>query len=440
MNPNTKRIDASFIINEYGHLYEKSGQGMNRIKRALIQKAETLEKYAHHIGIEDDIYKMATDRFKSVIQPFRVQFEPKGGVDFVPNSITLQRIKIDLPFYPDDITENWLGFLEGDGVKREEWPITRYMIEVYLKQQIDYDREMNAVYKGVRNDTGNGPSDCMDGIRKKLIDGANNANNPINVIEGIQPLDETTCFEQIESFSKKINPIYQKQPIIICVAPEFERAFLENKRSNGFYFIHSPEEINNKVDFTKQIIMGLPSMSGTKDMFAYKDGNLLWLTRKDKFNFDLQKEDRMVKVLGDWREAVGFGVNKEVWVTKETVTDQTSGEGQDGEGQDGESQQETIVVHDINVEAIDPEESDVTKNSANLSGTINGDTTGATIKVAYGTTAALGEEADATLNNGSVSAALTSLTASTTYHWRIEVTKGNNKYVSATKTFTTDDE
>lgn len=437
--PEQRTIDASFIRDEYGHIYENSGQGMDRIKRALIQKAET-DKYAHHIRITDDIYKMANDKFKSVLQPFRVRFEPQGGVQFFPNKIELQHIKIDLSFFPDDIIESWLGFLEGEGVKREQWPITKYMIEVYLKQQIDYDREMYAIYKGKRNDNGNGPSDCMDGIKIKLKEGANNTNNPVNIIESVGLLDETTCFEQVEAFSKKIKSIYQKRPIIICVAPEFERAFLENKRNNNFYFINGPEEINNKVDFTKQIVMGLPSMSETKDMFAFTDGNLLRITRKDKFNFDLQKQDREVKILSDFREAVGFGVNSEVWVTEETVTDQTSGEGQDGEVQDGESQQETIVVHDINVEAIDPEESDVTKNSANLSGTINGDTTDATIKVAYGTTAALGEEADATLNNGSVSAALTSLTASTTYHWRIEVTKGNNKYVSATKTFTTDDE
>lgn len=101
--------------------------------------------------------------------------------------------------------------------------------------------------------------------------------------------------------------------------PDFKRAFLENKRAAGYYWLNGPEDINSSVDFTKQVVMGLPCMSGSTDMFAFSKGNLLWLTRKDKFNFDVQKEDRYVKILGDWREAIGFGVNKMVWTSAETV-------------------------------------------------------------------------------------------------------------------------
>lgn len=312
-------INTDFIVEEYGRLYQQRGQGLDRIKRALIQKAVTLEKYATHKRLTDDIYEMANDEFRPVLQPFRVPFEPTGGVKFHPNKIELQHIKVDLYFSPDEIIDSWLGFLEGDGVKREQWPITRYMIEVYLKQQIDYDREMNAVYFGERDDNGTSPASCMDGIRKKLVLGAQSS-YPVNVLNGIGKLQPDTCFDQVEAFSKKIKAIYRNVPIIICVSQEYERAFLENKRANGFYWLHGPEDLNNSVDFTKQVVMGLPSMGeNCGDMFAFVKGNLLWCTRKDKFNFDVQKEDRYVKVLADWREGIGFGVNKMVWATGETV-------------------------------------------------------------------------------------------------------------------------
>ncbi|MBQ6155795.1 MAG: hypothetical protein IJK22_04255 [Bacteroidales bacterium] len=344
MPPINTEINTDFIVEEYGRIYQQRGQGMDRIKRALIQKAVTLEKYATHKRLTDDIYEMANDEFQPVLQSFRVPFEPKGGVKFHPNKIVLQHIKVDLQFSPDQIIDSWLGFLEGEGVKREQWPITKYMIEIYLKQQIDYDREVNAVYYGVRNDAGTTPSACMDGIRKHLIDGAN-SQYPVNVISGIRRLQPDTCFDQVEAFSKKIKGIYRNVPIIICVSQDYERCFLENKRANGFYWLHGPEDLNASVDFTKQVVMGLPSMGEEcGDMFAFVRGNLLWCTRKDKFNFDVQKSDRYVKVLSDWREGIGFGVNKMVWTTEETLgAASMDNAASEGDGPDG------IVVRDIPV-------------------------------------------------------------------------------------------
>lgn len=426
--PETK-INTDFIVQEYGSIYQQRGQGLNRIKRALIQTAETLEKYADHKRLTDDIYEMANDVFRPVLQPFRVAFEPKGGVKFHPNKIELQHIKVDLNFSPDEIIDGWLGFLEGPGVDRSQWPITRYMIEVYLKKQIDFDREVNAVYFGERDDAGTTPSACMDGIRKKLIEGAN-AEYPINVISGIGRLDPTNCFDQVEAFSKKIKGIYRNVPIIICVSQDYERCFLENKRANGFYWLHGPEDLNTSVDFTKQVVMGLPSMGDEcGDMFAFVRGNLLWCTRKDKFNFDIQKENRFVKVLADWREGLGFGVNKMVWATDHTVGTSAI---------DTASPVDGIIARSIfpRVKAA----TDVDHESAKVSGDVLGDLPDdATVKVNYGTDTTLGTLSSAlTPTKGVYSATLGSLSASTKYYYRLEVTIGTDKYVSETKDFTTE--
>jgi len=424
-------INTDFIVDEYGRIYQQRGQGMDRIKRALIQKAVTLEKYATHKRITDDIYEMANDEFKPVLQPFRVPFEPTGGVKFHPNKIVLQHIKVDLEFSPDQIIDSWLGFLEGEGVKREQWPITKYMIEVYLKQQIDYDREVNAVYYGERDDAGTTPSACMDGIRKKLIDGAN-AEYPVNVISGIRRLQPDTCFDQVEAFSKKIKGIYRNVPIIICVSQDYERCFLENKRANGFYWLHGPEDLNASVDFTKQVVMGLPSMGEEcGDMFAFVRGNLLWCTRKDKFNFDVQKIDRYVKVLGDWREGIGFGVNKMVWATEETVNPEAT-----PDTPDTPDEPETITV----IPVVEPETAtDVTAAGATLNGTATGVPEGATLKFAYGTDpeSLAGEAVAVAGEEGTYSAEITSLTAETKYYFQLLLTYNGNTVYSPLGSFTT---
>lgn len=427
--PELTNINTDFIVNEYGRIYQQRGQGIDRIKRALIQKAETLERFAAHKRITDDIYEMANDEFQPVLQPFRVQFEPMGGVEFHPNKIMLQHIKVDLHFSPDQIIDSWLGFLEGEGVNREQWPITKYMIEVYLKQQIDYDREINAVYYGERNDAGTSPSACMDGIRKKLIEGAASS-YPVNVIQGIGALEEASVLDQVEKFSKSFKPLYMNAPIIICVSQEFKRAFLENKRASGFYWLNGPQDINSNVDFTKHVVMGLPSMAGSTDMFAFVKGNLLWCTRKDKFAFDVQKEDRYVKVLGDWREGIGFGCNKMVWATAETVESPSA--------IDTASPADGIIVRSLypTVEAA----KDVDHESAKVSGKVMGNLPeGAVVKVNYGTATTLGTLSSAlTATNGKYTATLGSLSASTKYYYRLEVTIGTDKYVSETKDFTTE--
>ena len=318
------KIDVNLILEEYGRFYENSGQGMDRLKRALMVPATTLEKYATRINTKDDIYKMTTEEWEDVLQPFRIQFEPKAGVKFIPNAIILNHIKVDAQFSPMGIYHSWMAFLAGGENKIENWPITRYFVEVYLKRKIDNNRELKAVYKGVRDDNGNTPESCMDGIKKKLIEGANDPNNPINVIHGVDAFTEENIFDEIEAYDRKIDELYDGENIIHFVAPKWVRAMKTAKRAAGYYFINSPDQINADIDFTKHVVCGVPSMKGTDDIFSTMKENLLWLTNRNKFDFDIQKENRMIKVLADWMEGVGFGCNAMVWTSARTVGQESS--------------------------------------------------------------------------------------------------------------------
>lgn len=315
----TTNINVDLIVQEYGRFYEKSGQGMDRLKRALMQPAKTLETYTTHINTSDDIYKMTNEEWEDVLQPFRIQFEPKGAIKFIPNKIELNHIKIDATFTPMGIYHSWMAFLAGGENKIENWPITRYFAEVYLKKKIDNERELKAVYKGVRDDNGTTAETCMDGIRKKLIDGAANAECPINVIHGISDFTEANIFDEIEAYDREIDNLYEGENLIHFVSPRWLRAMRTAKRAANYYFISSPDQINDAIDFTKHVICGLPSMKGTNDIFTTMKENLLWLTNRNKFDFDIQKENRQIKVLADWMEGVGFGCNAMVWTTAQTV-------------------------------------------------------------------------------------------------------------------------
>lgn len=437
------KITTDKILEEYGRLYQKRGQGMHSIRRAMLQGSVTLEKHFTHITSDDDVMELANDFFEEVIQPFREEFEDKGGVRFVPNKIVLQHIKVDTKLRPFVIYHSWLGFLAGGKNRIEDWPITRYYTEVYLKKQIDRDRETKAVYKGRRRDDGTGAADCMDGIKVRLEEGARNADNPINVIYGIGPLNTDTVLEQLEKYDKAIDEMYEGETLIHFVAPKFVRALKENKRAAGWYFIEKPEDIDTTIDFTKHVVCGLPSMKGTTDVFTSVKENCLWLTQRSKFDFDMQKQDRYIKVLADWQEAVGFAVNAMVWTTASTV---------------GMPEPEDIAdpedgVQTLNAKVILGKPTDIDEAGATLTVAISGDIPDdAEVVFKYSASEAAfppeRETKAAPVTNevtaeededfpGNYTATIDGLDADTTYYYRAEITAGTDMIASDTRSFTT---
>jgi len=328
------QITIERILAEYGRYYEQAGQNRNRLFRALMQPSVTLDKLSTQMKTEDTIFRMANFKFQRLMQPFRKQFEPQGGVEFFPNEIRLRQIKVDLDMYPHDIEDSWLGFLGGDSSRNlTDWPIVRWIMEEYIANQVQEEKELEVIYKGVYKPTGNSPIDTMDGIKQQLINGAN-ADYPINVIDGIGAFDEATIFNQLEEYDKKLPPLYTGKPLIHFMSENNVRLFLTKKREKGFYFISSPNQIDASIDFTNHVVVGLPSMNETNDIFTTFRNNVIHVSKRSfgSANLDMQKYDRQVKILTDWWEGIGFACNQMVWTTRETLTPLTPAPETSGSG------------------------------------------------------------------------------------------------------------
>ena len=320
-----QELTITQILEEYGRYYEQSGQNLSRLKKAFMQPSESLQ-YATKMVTDETIFKMANTIFNPVLQAFQKAFTPKGGVEFIPNPIILRPMKIDYKFFPTDIESSWLGFLGGDSSRTlESWPIVKYMLEEYLLNQAIEDKELNEVYKGVWEEPQEGVAGLtgksMDGFRKHLLDGANHTSYPINIIKGVGELNNDTIFDQLEYYDKQISELYIGKKLIHFVAQKWVRAFKSAKRANGYYFIDGANKIDADIDFTQHIVVGLPSMNGTNDIFTTMSENMIHLRKRDlnKVHVDLQKIDREIKFLIHWFEAVGFGCNKLVWTTDATI-------------------------------------------------------------------------------------------------------------------------
>jgi hypothetical protein len=309
------------LITEFGEYYLKRGQNKNRLITALVQPSVTLNRYGRRITTQETRYEMANYDFGKVIQPFKKEFTPISSIKFYPNIINLEEMKVDVSMFPHDIEAGYLGFLAGDTTRSmTEWPIIRWLLEEYIAKQIEKDREMSLTYLGKKVPGSTQTEHCMDGIKEKLIKGAT-ADYKINAVT-TGALNESMIFNQIEEFDKQIGDLYLNERVTLFVAPKWLRAYKEAKRANGFYQIKSESDIDENIDFSNHVVAALPSMTGTDDIWASVNNNLLWLTKREGnlSQSSIQLHDREVRILLDWWEGLGFSCNQMVWANEAALT------------------------------------------------------------------------------------------------------------------------
>ena len=308
-------ITTTSIVQEYGAYYIDAGQNKKRLLSLLTQGRE-LENYVTPIKSNDTIYRLGNAAFNSLVQPFQKSFTQKGGVTLTPNEIRVYNIKIDDEFYPDEIKATWLGFLAAHRVDRKEWPLVKWLMEVYYKQQIDRDMELNEYYKGVyaAPSTGVAGADgtSMTGLQKQLQVGVDA--ETINSVN-IGALDVDTIFDQVEAFTDEISEVYQGVEMNIFMSRYWYKKYMQDKRAQGFYQKTSDKEIDGGIDFTPQSVKPLACMTGTSDIFCTPRANLVHITPETltKNNFKVEEAKRNVAVMADWGEGLGFGINGAVW-------------------------------------------------------------------------------------------------------------------------------
>lgn len=316
-------MDIANLIAEYGAYYLKSGQNANRVKKLMLQPVVTTS-YMTPIKTDETIYQLANSSVTALVQGFQKAWTPKGALKVIPNKIELHKIKIDFEEYPDSLEATWLGFMASNSVNRKDWPFVKWLIEEHIIPKMKEEMELEAYGKGVyaapTAGTPNSAAQSMDGLKTILqrgVDSDGTTQGIINEVTGIGPLDPSTAFDQIEAFADAFSDVYKSKKMNIFVPFEIERAYLRDKRAQGFYTISSDAGINRSVDFTPQQVIGLPSLAGETFMFATPKDNMFYVTKKsaNATNFNIEESKRQLFFLADWYEGMGFGVNEAVWTT-----------------------------------------------------------------------------------------------------------------------------
>lgn len=310
-------ITTTDIVTEWGSYYLNSGQNMSNIRRKLTQGLET-PKHATSIKTDDTIYRIAKATLQSLVQPFQTTFTKKGGVEFAPKEIRLFKMKMDDEFDPDELEATWLGFLTDNNVSRKDWPLVKWLMEEYYIPQINQDMELNEYFKGKYSAPSEGVAGAngtsMDGLKKLLTDGIDDGTIN-NLFSDIGMLEAATIHDQIEDAMDLVGEVYQGIPMKVFVSQKMYRAYMRDKRGQGFYQKTSDNEINNNIDFTPQSVQPLPCIVDFPYFFATPKANFLHITKKsaNKNKFKVEEAKRSVAVMADWFEGLGFGMNEIVW-------------------------------------------------------------------------------------------------------------------------------
>lgn len=319
-------MDISEIITAFGAYYENAGQNMSRIRGLLTQGLVT-PSICTPIVTDDTVYKMGQLTIDSIVQSFQKGWTPKNAAAITPNEIRNYRFKVDESIWPDDIEATWIAFLKGmNEVDRAKWPLIRFLIEHpeqgYIAK-INSDMELkeygHGVYvaptPGTASTTGGG----MNGLIFQLQAGVNGAT--MNSVD-IEALSAATIFDQVELFVDGISEVYQHVSMDVCMSPAWAKAYLRDKRVQGFYQIPSDKSIDLGIDFSPQRIKALPSLSGSDVIFATPKSNLIHLTNKssNKTNIKIESYRREVSFFCDWREGLGFGMDAAVWTNLQDAT------------------------------------------------------------------------------------------------------------------------
>lgn len=310
-------VTVSEIISAYGANYVDEGQSTSRLLKKMAMKPKT-PSLAQARVIPDTQYRLGNAQLSRIVQPFQKAFTSLGDLELTPKIIQLYNVKTDIDVYPDDIVSSWAGFLASvDDNERKNWPLIRYMMEVHYAERIGDDLERNEYFKGVyaapTPGTPGAVSTALNGV-KKLIDDGIAAGDINQVILSAAPT-AANAFDLVEEFVDAIDEEFREVPMYLCMSTQMKVNYFRDKRNtHGGDSNYDDSKVMTVDGFPNIEIQNLPSMAGSSYIWATPKTNFFHVRRQNGIKKpELQAVDRQVKILSDWWEGIGFGIDSLIW-------------------------------------------------------------------------------------------------------------------------------
>ncbi len=320
------------IIAAYGAYYINSGQNATRLLKRVYRRSVTEQLFTSVIT-DDTVWRLASTTLGRILQPFQKGWTPLGTVTATPLTITQFPMKVDLEETPDSLEATWLGFLADSNLNRAEWPFVRWFVEEHVLPQIEEDYELNEVYLGryvaPTAGTAGAAGTAMDGI-KVQINRIAAAGNTTPIALGAIPTDPEAFCEYVETFCDTIDKRYAGQPMFVNMNETLKRRYDRGRGKkygkdtnqsglkNDSSIVSTPELLlstSTPVEYTKQRVLGLPSMTGSDKIWTSPTPNLIRLSKKsvNEGAVRIESAKRQVAIFTDFYKGVGFGLPQAVF-------------------------------------------------------------------------------------------------------------------------------
>lgn len=338
-------IDISDIITEFTAKYTNEGQMLKDIRKKLFSPSRT-ESFFMKRPEDNDFYKSVYASVDQVLQAFSIPFTKKSTTTFTPWQTKLGEFKIDALMEPDRFRNSYLGYLAQIAKEdRAKWDIIKWWLMEMLIEGSKEDFETEVAYWGwqltgyagtptvngstfVRQHTAEGdvhPANMsMDGIRIQLIKMVA-ASRATVINTGAWDADDKIFVAQVEDFVKSIETKLQNKMDYIFFSKALRDRYFQGKREKYSMYYKDDEGLSLVKD-TGVKVEWLESMEGSQKTWLTPANNRIRPTKKDNNGkFDIQKIDRSVKALTDWKRLLTFDVPEYV-VTNDLENTITAGE------------------------------------------------------------------------------------------------------------------
>jgi hypothetical protein len=299
-------------LNRYNVLY-------NTEIRQKMQVGMVTEGYLKPVPTEHT-YVSPNVRMSDIVQAYQPKFTPKGTGSFDQVANTLQLMKIDIKFEPEDLDryhDSWMVEWVEQGKSRLEWSFPRWIWENVIMPKFEDNMEIQVAYNGVYV----APVDGQAGVTMNSCDGIGTKLSKAILAGGVVPfqmgnITPSTSVSYMEDFCKRLPFAYRFSKLPIFCAPELAADFYFDRRERFGRNVDYTATDSQQVEAYNKIITPLPSMAGSKRMICTPNRNIIKGLKRGANPYPVvrwQEQDRMLKGLSEFYRFYGFEFYEEVF-------------------------------------------------------------------------------------------------------------------------------
>jgi hypothetical protein len=244
----------------------------------------------------------------NIVQPgVDKTFNPTANaIKFAARILKVRDCKVDLLLEPWKLEKTWLGKMKKANDPLD-MPFEAFIFD-YINSKIKEDMRLKAIYKGVYNAAGTGPADTMHGYLKIVADEIT-ATNIAPVVTGA--ITSSNVVDKIELTHDALGEAYKNGASIMKCSPTIFAWYVRKYRldfgGNTDYAGMPKNRRRVLIDGTNCELVAEPGFGTSQRLVSSRADNFVYgVDSTSGYNVDVQKFDRQLKVLIDFKAGVQF--------------------------------------------------------------------------------------------------------------------------------------